>query len=532
MEELSYALRCADDNRRAQASSLAPVETCLVQGANAEKGGFRKISSELSSDVSVGVHSILVVEQSSLESQSRGCAKIPTLTIGRNRNKRKITDGGNETKHNKRNTREGQHDTRLEDTSSRHLWLMCTRNTFNGFTAAKASLASLRVRSCSSNGPGSESAVAATAVDNANGSARSGGGAALSDPSGGAIVTHAAVLRRPQSNTPHPPLSTSPQPSSPAPLPVLELLSRLQDLLPSEVATEYVRAAGRSYRSLSALSSPGVPTGLDSWIMPHPAKNCGVFGDVDSGKAEAEPILSCASLRSSALEVAIAAAREVLETGAPAAREAEAIAKAFEAQVEAKVTVMLTNAAKVCGGVSPASPILLRSFSFRVCVCGVFCRGRSAMAAARMASEAVAAAVNAAAAAPGVMGESEMLSALAPLLEQIVARQRREWDDVQVRRQRKIPRNLRCSTSRPGKRKLGPAAAKARDDAIVAVMQKMERPIKRAVDVVGGFLRPHAPSEDQPPSRGTTDSRAPLATPSSSTPTCTATAARCSWART
>ena len=50
-----------------------------------------------------------------------------------------------------------------------------------------------------------------------------------------------------------------------------------------------------------------------------------------------------------------------------------------------------------------------------------------------MASEAVAAAVNATAAAPGVMGEAEMLSALAPLLEEIVARQRREWD-VQVRR--------------------------------------------------------------------------------------------------
>ena len=290
------------------------------------------------------------------------------------------------------------------------------------------------MRSCSSNGPGSESAVAATAVDNANGSARGGGAAALSDPSGGAIVTQAAVLRRPQSNTPHPPLSTSPQPSSPAPLPVLELFSRLQDLLPSEVATEYVRAAGRSYRSLSALSSPGVPTGLDSWIMPHPPKNCGVFGDVDSGKAEAEPILSCASLRSSALEVAIAAAREVLETGAPAVREAEAIAKAFEAQAEAKVTVMLTNAAKVCGGVSPASGSSSAHSASASASAACSAAGRSAMAAARMASEAVAAAVNAAAAAPGVMGESEMLSALAPLLEQIVARQRREWDDVQVRR--------------------------------------------------------------------------------------------------
>ncbi|CAN0428826.1 unnamed protein product, partial [Ascophyllum nodosum] len=95
--------------------------------------------------------------------------------------------------------------------------------------------------------------------------------------------------------------------------------------------------------------------------------------------------------------------------------------------------------------------------------------GRSAMAAARMASEAVAAAVNAAAAAPGVMGESEMLSALAPLLEQIVARQRREWDDVQrcvasraLASQAKATEDSEkppvLDPSRPGKRKLGPAA--------------------------------------------------------------------------
>ena len=36
---------------------------------------------ELSLDVSVGVHILLVVEQSSLESQSRGCAKTPILTV-------------------------------------------------------------------------------------------------------------------------------------------------------------------------------------------------------------------------------------------------------------------------------------------------------------------------------------------------------------------------------------------------------------------------------------------------------------------
>ena len=36
---------------------------------------FERSRPELSLDVSVGVHVLLVVEQSSLESQSRGCAK-------------------------------------------------------------------------------------------------------------------------------------------------------------------------------------------------------------------------------------------------------------------------------------------------------------------------------------------------------------------------------------------------------------------------------------------------------------------------
>ena len=42
---------------------------------------FERSRRELSSDVSVGVHIILVVEQSSLENQSRGCAKTPILTV-------------------------------------------------------------------------------------------------------------------------------------------------------------------------------------------------------------------------------------------------------------------------------------------------------------------------------------------------------------------------------------------------------------------------------------------------------------------
>ena len=47
-----------------------------------KKGRFSKdLVPELSFDVSVGVHILLAVEQSSLESQSRGCAEIPILTV-------------------------------------------------------------------------------------------------------------------------------------------------------------------------------------------------------------------------------------------------------------------------------------------------------------------------------------------------------------------------------------------------------------------------------------------------------------------
>ena len=42
---------------------------------------FERSRRELSLDVPVGVHILLVVEQSSLESQSRGCAKNPILTV-------------------------------------------------------------------------------------------------------------------------------------------------------------------------------------------------------------------------------------------------------------------------------------------------------------------------------------------------------------------------------------------------------------------------------------------------------------------
>ena len=42
---------------------------------------FERSRRELSLEVSVGLHVLLVVEQSSLESQSRGCAKTPILRV-------------------------------------------------------------------------------------------------------------------------------------------------------------------------------------------------------------------------------------------------------------------------------------------------------------------------------------------------------------------------------------------------------------------------------------------------------------------
>ena len=46
-----------------------------------KRAAFEIFRQELSLDVSVGVHILLVVEQSSLESQSRGCAKTPIFTV-------------------------------------------------------------------------------------------------------------------------------------------------------------------------------------------------------------------------------------------------------------------------------------------------------------------------------------------------------------------------------------------------------------------------------------------------------------------
>ena len=41
---------------------------------------FERSRRELSLDVSIGGHILLIVEQSSLESQSRGCGNTPILT--------------------------------------------------------------------------------------------------------------------------------------------------------------------------------------------------------------------------------------------------------------------------------------------------------------------------------------------------------------------------------------------------------------------------------------------------------------------
>ena len=49
---------------------------------------FKRSRRELSLDVSIGVHILLVVEQSSLESQSRGCTKTPILTVFKEKSER------------------------------------------------------------------------------------------------------------------------------------------------------------------------------------------------------------------------------------------------------------------------------------------------------------------------------------------------------------------------------------------------------------------------------------------------------------
>ena len=46
-----------------------------------KRAGFERSRRGLSLDVSVGVRILLVVEQSSLESQSRGCTKTPILDV-------------------------------------------------------------------------------------------------------------------------------------------------------------------------------------------------------------------------------------------------------------------------------------------------------------------------------------------------------------------------------------------------------------------------------------------------------------------
>ena len=60
---------------------------------------FERSRLELSSGVSVGVHIFLVVERSSLESQSRGCAKTPIFRVipphGRSHAPRRVGSDGN-----------------------------------------------------------------------------------------------------------------------------------------------------------------------------------------------------------------------------------------------------------------------------------------------------------------------------------------------------------------------------------------------------------------------------------------------------
>jgi len=140
------------------------------------------------------------------------------------------------------------------------------------------------------------------------------------------------------------------------------------------------------------------PTGLFSWIMT--AKSSSTEGAVYSGMAPSSP-----------LEAAVAAAREVLEIGARAATDAEVQCGKASDSVSSPTSVATSASAA----------------------------GKSAIKAARFAMEAMLAATaggDDGRVVGGVGGgaavDVRMLSALAPLVEKVVATQRSQWT-LQVR---------------------------------------------------------------------------------------------------
>ncbi|CAN0456286.1 unnamed protein product, partial [Ectocarpus sp. 12 AP-2014] len=80
-------------------------------------------------------------------------------------------------------------------------------------------------------------------------------------------------------------------------------------------------------------------------------------------------------------------------------------------------------------------------------------------------------------------GDLGVLMALAPMLEELTARQLRDYG-LQAKAAEKREAAITLNPSRPGKRKLGPAAAKARDAQTVQLMAKMVKPLKDAVGKV------------------------------------------------
>lgn len=210
----------------------------------------------------------------------------------------------------------------------------------------------------------------------------------------------------------------------------IELFSRLRDLLPEDVMGAEEGLGPEGVMALRALggvdassSSPSMasasplssfqrartqpPTGLFSWIMTANSSSTeGSAGAVDPGIVPSSP-----------LEAAVAAAREVLEIGARAAADAEASAKSGK-----------TSDSVSCSSSAAAS---------------ASAAGRSAMKAARFAMKAMLATsavgddgrvvgVSGGGVGSGAAGDLRMLSALAPLVEKIVATQRSQWT-LQVR---------------------------------------------------------------------------------------------------
>eukprot|EP00903_Cladosiphon_okamuranus_P010291 g9742.t1 len=230
--------------------------------------------------------------------------------------------------------------------------------------------------------------------------------------------------------------------------------------------------------AMAIVPIPPPLTGLGTWIASPRgfdplALDAGVGGDGTEAGLLSRAVVT-PTTDSELMALVAASAKETLESTAPATAAAEAAA------------------AREGGG--PAS------------VAFAAAAARSAVASARLAAAAAATAMRRvteslvgvgagggsdcggeAAAVLGMGasgGDLGALVALAPMLEELTDRQRRDYGLQAAAKQAKRVATVAVNPHRPGRRKLGTAAAKARDAQTAALMAKMVRPLKKAVERV------------------------------------------------